>query len=246
MAHASLRLRRWALAAVALSAAYVPGPVSGQAPGSIEGTLEIRQARPRRTASRYPGGRPAARSVQQLPAVVFVEGSVLGVGAGAPSGDPVMAQRDTAFNPGVLVAPVGTAVEFANDDTFFHNVFSYSGPKRFDLGRYPKGESKTMLFDEPGIVNVYCEVHEHMRAAILVVVAVLMYPTWTTPTRTAPRLPGGTMKRPTILGLALLFAATIAACSDDGTPPSPGPYTYTYIGDVTFHAPTRTTPSTSP
>ncbi len=162
------RVRRtWPVLVLALVAHPVTAP--GQT-GTIEGTIEIRRTPPRRTASRYPGAGPTrARSVQQLPAVVFVEGAVAGVGAGRPSAAPVMAQRDTTFVPGLLVVPVGTAVEFPNDDAFFHNVFSYSGPKRFDLGRYPEGESKTVKFDEPGIVNVYCEVHEHMRAAIVVV-----------------------------------------------------------------------------
>ena len=79
-----------------------------------------------------------------------------------------MAQQDTAFVPPVLLISPGTTVRFPNMDPFFHNVFSYSSPKRFDLGRYPQGESKEVRFDTPGIVKVYCEVHESMRSAILV------------------------------------------------------------------------------
>jgi hypothetical protein len=79
-----------------------------------------------------------------------------------------MAQRDTAFRPGVLVIGVGATVEFPNQDPFFHNVFSYSAPKRFDLGRYPRGESRSVTFDEPGMVKVYCEVHDFMRSVIVV------------------------------------------------------------------------------
>jgi hypothetical protein len=59
-------------------------------------------------------------------------------------------------------------VAFPNRDPFFHNVFSYSGAARFDLGRYPEGESKSVTFREPGIVRVYCEVHDFMRAAVIV------------------------------------------------------------------------------
>jgi len=70
--------------------------------------------------------------------------------------------------PAAMVVPVGTTVRFPNQDTFFHNVFSYSGPARFDLGRYPRGESKDVRFDEAGIVKVYCEVHEFMRAVVVV------------------------------------------------------------------------------
>ena len=62
----------------------------------------------------------------------------------------------------------GTTVRFPNGDNVQHNVFSYSKPKRFDLGRFPKGESKDVTFDQPGIVDVCCEVHEHMKAFIVV------------------------------------------------------------------------------
>ena len=79
-----------------------------------------------------------------------------------------MAQADTAFSPAALAIPVGTTVSFPNKDTFFHNVFSYSGSARFDLGRYPRGQAKEVTFDKPGIVKVYCEVHEFMRAIIVV------------------------------------------------------------------------------
>jgi hypothetical protein len=58
-------------------------------------------------------------------------------------------------------------VRFPNADPFFHNVFSYSGP-RFDLGRYPSGQSREVLFDRPGIVRTYCEIHEFMRGVVLV------------------------------------------------------------------------------
>ncbi len=137
------------------------------AEGSISGEVTLVTRPPRRSASRYPGKATGVHAVQALPAVVYLEGSV--GSAGDSSGQPVMAQSDTAFNPGVLVIPVGTAVSFPNRDPFFHNVFSYSSPKRFDLGRYPAGDSKTISFDEAGIVSVYCEVHEFMRAAVIVV-----------------------------------------------------------------------------
>jgi hypothetical protein len=67
------------------------------------------------------------------------------------------------------VVGVGTTVSFPNADPFFHNVFSYSSAKRFDLGRYPRGESKQVVFEEAGIVDVFCEVHEFMRSAVVVV-----------------------------------------------------------------------------
>jgi hypothetical protein len=69
----------------------------------------------------------------------------------------------------MLVVPVGASVRFPNQDKFFHNVFSYSKTKRFDLGRYPRGEAKTVQFDKPGPVSVFCEIHKWMRGAIVAV-----------------------------------------------------------------------------
>jgi hypothetical protein len=72
------------------------------------------------------------------------------------------------FRPLVLPIIVGTTVDFPNSDEVFHNVFSYSSPKEFDLGRYPIGKSKKVTFDRPGVVNVYCDIHAYMYATILV------------------------------------------------------------------------------
>ena len=84
----------------------------------------------------------------------------------APDSVPKMTQKDKMFAPSVLAVSVGTAVDFPNLDPFFHNVFSYSKTKQFDLGRYPKGESQRVTFDKPGIVNIFCEIHFSMRAYV--------------------------------------------------------------------------------
>jgi plastocyanin len=84
------------------------------------------------------------------------------------AGTPRLVQRDQSFDPRVLAVAVGTTVEFPNADPIFHNVFSVSPVKRFDLGRYPKGHSKRVTFDRPGLVNVYCEIHTNMAAYVLV------------------------------------------------------------------------------
>jgi hypothetical protein len=60
-------------------------------------------------------------------------------------------------------------VAFPNRDPFFHNVFSYSKTKRFDLGRYPRGEQKTVTFDRAGTVSIFCEIHKWMRAGVVAV-----------------------------------------------------------------------------
>jgi plastocyanin len=83
-----------------------------------------------------------------------------------PAKAPTMAQKDRMFIPAVLAIPVGGSVEFPNEDPYFHNVFSYSKIRTFDLGRYPKGETHAVRFDNPGIVPVFCEIHYSMRAYI--------------------------------------------------------------------------------
>jgi plastocyanin len=79
---------------------------------------------------------------------------------------PSMAQKDKRFVPTVLAVQVGDTVSFPNLDPFFHNVFSYSKVKRFDLGRYAEGASAEVVFDQPGVAQVYCEIHSSMRAYI--------------------------------------------------------------------------------
>jgi len=144
---------------------HAPATSALQETGTIEGVLRMPPRPPRRTVNRY-GAAPVVTRVQEIPAVVYLRGRIGPVPA--PATDAVMAQHDTAFVPALLVIPVGTTVRFPNQDPFFHNVFSYSVGGRFDLGRYPMGESKDVTFDRPGIVKVYCEVHESMRSAIVV------------------------------------------------------------------------------
>jgi plastocyanin len=81
---------------------------------------------------------------------------------------PSLNQSNLQFHPQVLPIMVGTRVEFPNRDNLFHNVFSYSQAKDFDLGRYPKDDSRSVTFDKPGVVRVYCDIHSHMQATILV------------------------------------------------------------------------------
>jgi plastocyanin len=77
-------------------------------------------------------------------------------------------QRNEAFVPHVLAIVAGTTVDFPNNDQTYHNVFSLSSTRPFDLGRYAAGRSKSIKFDRPGIVRVFCDIHSHMSAFILV------------------------------------------------------------------------------
>ena len=79
-----------------------------------------------------------------------------------------MVQRDKAFAPTVLPVVVGTTVEFPNADLIFHNVFSLSKAKPFDLGTYEQGRSRSVTFDQPGLLQIYCNIHPQMAASILV------------------------------------------------------------------------------
>jgi plastocyanin len=77
-------------------------------------------------------------------------------------------QQGARFDPDLIVVPVGSTVDFPNSDPIFHNVFSLSKAQPFDLGYYPKGQSRTVKFNSPGVVQVYCHIHANMYAAIVV------------------------------------------------------------------------------
>ena len=81
----------------------------------------------------------------------------------------VMRQRNMEFVPRVLVAPVGSTIELPNNDRVFHNVFSFTNGKPFDLGLYPTGASKRITLDRPAVNRLYCNIHPHMGAYIVAV-----------------------------------------------------------------------------
>ena len=100
-------------------------------------------------------------------AVVYLEGSFP---KRNPQAEPKMSQKDLTFVPALLPVQVGTRVAFPNLDDTYHNIFSFSPAKRFDLGRYRPEETPipSVVFDTPGLVTIRCDIHEHMRALILV------------------------------------------------------------------------------
>lgn len=87
----------------------------------------------------------------------------------APEAHPVISQKNARFDPPLAVVVKGQTVDFPNDDNIDHNVFSFSKVKKFDLGIYPKGEKKSLVFDREGPVLIFCSVHEQMNGILFVV-----------------------------------------------------------------------------
>ncbi len=85
----------------------------------------------------------------------------------APAGSYTLAQRDKQFSPHLLVVPVGATVRFPNMDPFFHNVFSLFDGRRFDLGLYEAGSTRTITFPREGVSYLFCNIHPRMSAVIL-------------------------------------------------------------------------------
>ena len=84
-----------------------------------------------------------------------------------PSVNPKLVQRNKSFEPHLLVVPAGSTVEFPNRDPFFHNVFSLFEGKRFDLGLYEAGSTRTVRFDRAGISYIFCNIHPEMSAVVI-------------------------------------------------------------------------------
>jgi len=139
--------------------------------GSIRGRVELRRGvtPPERRPGIAEFSQPGPRDMTETRrAVVYLES------APSPAFDerePIrmtMDQRNETFYPHVLAVTVGSVVDFPNSDSTYHNVFSLSKAKRFDLGRYARGKSKPVVFDKPGVVRVFCDIHSHMSAFVLV------------------------------------------------------------------------------
>jgi len=87
----------------------------------------------------------------------------------APGKPPQLVQRRKTFEPHVLIVPVGSLVQFPNKDPFFHNIFSIYDGRRFDLGLYEAGTSRSVKFDRAGVSFLFCNIHAEMSAVVLAV-----------------------------------------------------------------------------
>lgn len=172
------RRPRWWMFLVPALWSFLATPVLG---GELRGTVRIVSdagAMQSSTLDPYAGtlnsaggGATGSRTRGTTPrdVVVYLEGPNTRVQLRPGSGKPQLKQINQSFEPHVLGVSVGTTVDFPNGDLVYHNVFSYSKAKKFDLGYYGKGKSKTVTFDKPGVVQVFCDIHSTMSAYVLVV-----------------------------------------------------------------------------
>ena len=146
--------------------------------GTIKGKIQmpplgtpLNQQRPARYGGYSSGERSAASVKEQAPevtnVVVYLEGPGL-ENVQRDARKAVLDQRNAAFIPHVLPIAKGTTVEIVNRDKTYHNVFSLSNTKKFNIGRRPTGEEAPVTFDKSGPVQVFCDIHSHMTAYILV------------------------------------------------------------------------------
>jgi plastocyanin len=153
------------LAAVLIVIGALPG-----APGTLRGRVDFPQPAGDRDRRPNPAdlGMPPPGGPSDRRSVVYLDPAPRGAFDARDEPRGRIDQRSETFVPHVLAIVAGTTVDFPNSDLTYHNVFSLSKAKTFDLGRYAVGRSKAVRFDRPGIVRVFCEIHSHMSAFILV------------------------------------------------------------------------------
>ena len=145
----------------------------------IHGTIVIQRRLTRRNVTASAGmyqrgvavelgadGEEGALAFERSHVAIYIEGATDAAAPGVVKAS--IEQRDRRFAPDLVVIPKGSAISFPNFDPIFHNVFSLSKVKSFDLGNYPDGQSRTVTFPSPGLVAVYCHLHSNMSATIVV------------------------------------------------------------------------------
>jgi plastocyanin len=179
-------------ALLAVAGSSTQGPAAGTIAGRVTLTTAVRgvtlpsNAYQPRAVGRYEPGQGS--EIQNV--VVYLKGAAYqGV---LPTTRRVVEQRNETFLPRVTVVTRGSVVSFPNDDPYFHNVFSLSRAGTFDLGRYRQGQTREQRFSKPGLIKVFCHIHSHMSASIMV----LDHPYFAVPrldgTFSLPDVPAGT------------------------------------------------------
>jgi len=147
--------------------------------GTIRGAVQLPaqvQVAARARTSRYRTSPPAqsaeGKGMNKKPdvanVVVYLEGRGLENARTSTSKPAVLDQRDATFFPHVLPIVKGTSVRIVNMDNTYHNVFSLSNVKKFNIGRRPTGEEVPVDFEKRGVVQVFCDIHSNMSAFILI------------------------------------------------------------------------------
>jgi plastocyanin len=150
----------------ALALSEVEGQGSASVVGRVEIGIPIATRRPTTAyGTRSVASRALASESERRNVVIYLRNArPQGVGPMRVS----IRQRNETFTPRVVAVTVGSEVDFPNDDPIYHNVFSLSRARTFNLGRYPRGDTRRVRFDRPGIVKVFCEIHSHMSATVMV------------------------------------------------------------------------------
>jgi len=163
----------WTVTTAALLTASIPRVPLAQAPqpGSISGRIKLTtHVRAPLPVNAYPSRSIGKHDAPPMPEIRNVVVYLKEPGFRGPLATTrvELHQQNETFVPHVLAITKGSTVEFPNDDPFFHNVFSFSSAASFNLGRYPRGQSKPQKFVKTGLVKVFCDIHSHMSASILV------------------------------------------------------------------------------
>ena len=172
--------RIWALL---LWPCVVPNPLPAQSVTVTGHVTLVAQAKDRRSADNanvvvWLMPQPAAAAVSpstiapataaSVPSVASPVGAASSSPASRPAPRYQLLQKNKRFSPHILVVPLGAVVEFPNQDPFFHNVFSMFEGKRFDLGLYEAGTTRTVTFNKPGVSYIFCNIHPEMSAVVIV------------------------------------------------------------------------------
>jgi plastocyanin len=152
--------------ALTTASVFAQGPAAG---GTIRGRVAVPDVAPS-------AGRPVVADlgggthppIDRRRVVVYLESAPRQAFSDIRPGRARMDQRGQQFVPHVLAVTAGTVIDFPNNDKTFHNVFSLSRVRTFDLGRFAPGRTGAVRFDRPGIVPIFCDIHSHMSAYVLV------------------------------------------------------------------------------
>ena len=164
--------RRAAIVLLTIAGSVVARPSAAPPAGRVEGYVRLTAAGVHAVPSGvYPSRRvvaPTSSNTSETSNVVVFIKDAPPRRETLPALRATIAQKDEEFVPRVVAITSGSTVEFPNFDPYFHNVFSLSRSANFDLGRFPRGDSRIRKFTSAGLVKVYCHIHSHMSASIMV------------------------------------------------------------------------------